>query len=238
MIAVDLRKRRQKPHTTWHLDEVYLKIDDRMVNLRRAVDAEGEVLDVLVQSTLNKHAALKLMRQLLKKYAFVSERLVTDDLRSYIAAVRDLWIERWHERGRWRNRRRGYRWRNAGARLCGARGRSVTWRCLAGHRRASRKRHPRGCETGVAIDHPRRERRMPDSGRASRGAGQRHTDRVKGASETMRIGAHSHHCGPPTFRNAATARTSQRVPRLTTEDKLAAERRWTARLCRGARETQ
>jgi hypothetical protein len=63
MIAADLRKRRLKPHTTWHLDEVYLKIDGRMVYLWRAVDAEGEVLDVLVQSKRNKHAALKLMRK-------------------------------------------------------------------------------------------------------------------------------------------------------------------------------
>ena len=47
MIAADLRKRRPKPHTIWHLDEVYLKIDGRMVYLWRAVDAEGEVLDVL-----------------------------------------------------------------------------------------------------------------------------------------------------------------------------------------------
>jgi transposase-like protein len=71
MIAGRLRKRRPKPHATWHLDEVYLKIDGRMVYLWRAVDAEGEVLDVLVQSKRNKHAALKLMRKLLKKYAFV-----------------------------------------------------------------------------------------------------------------------------------------------------------------------
>jgi transposase-like protein len=105
MIAADLRKRRLKPHTTWHLDEVYLKIDGRMVYLWRAVDAEGEVLDVLVQSNRNKHAALKLMRKLLKKYAFVPERLVTDDLRSYGAAARELGIERRHERGRWRNNR-------------------------------------------------------------------------------------------------------------------------------------
>ena len=89
MIAADLRKRRLKPHTTWHLDEVYLKIDGRMVYLWRAVDAEGEVLDVLVESKRNKHAALKLMRKLLKKYAFVPELLVTDDLRSYSAAVRE-----------------------------------------------------------------------------------------------------------------------------------------------------
>jgi putative transposase len=96
-IAADLRKRRLKPHTTWHLDEVYLKIGGRMVYLWRAVDAEGEVLDVLVQSKRNKHAALKLMRKLLKKYAFVPERLVTDDLRSYGAAAHDLGIESRHQ---------------------------------------------------------------------------------------------------------------------------------------------
>ncbi len=45
MIAANLRKRRLKPHTTWQLDEVYLKIDGSMVYLWRAVDAEGEVLD-------------------------------------------------------------------------------------------------------------------------------------------------------------------------------------------------
>ena len=85
VIAADLRKRRPKPHTTWHLDEVYLKIDGRMVYLWRAVDAEGEVLDVLVQTTRNKRAALKLMRKLLKKYGFVPDKLVTDELRSYAA---------------------------------------------------------------------------------------------------------------------------------------------------------
>ena len=52
-----------KPHMTWHLDEVYLKIAGRIVYLWRAVDAEGEVLDVLVQSRRNKRAALKLIAQ-------------------------------------------------------------------------------------------------------------------------------------------------------------------------------
>ena len=105
MIAADLRKRRPKPHTTWHLDEVYLKIAGRMVYLWRAVDAEGEVLDVLVQSRRNKRAALKLMRKLLKKYGFVPDKLVTDDLRSYAAAASELSLARRHERGRWRNNR-------------------------------------------------------------------------------------------------------------------------------------
>ena|ERR1700722_15137490 len=69
--------------TTWHMDEVYLKIAGRMVYLWRAIDAEGEVLDVLVQSKRNKNAAPKLMRKLLKKYGFVPNRMITDDLRSY-----------------------------------------------------------------------------------------------------------------------------------------------------------
>jgi transposase-like protein len=105
MVAADLRKRRPKPHSIWHLDEVYLKIDGRMLYLWRAVDAAGEVLGVLVQSKRNKHATLKLMRKLLKKYAFVPQRLVTDDLRSYGAAARELEIESRHERGRWKNNR-------------------------------------------------------------------------------------------------------------------------------------
>ena len=75
MTGDDLRKRRPKPHAIWHLDEVYLKIDGRLVYLWRAVDAEGEVLDVLVQTRRNKRAALKLMRNLLKKYDFVPDKL-------------------------------------------------------------------------------------------------------------------------------------------------------------------
>src|SRR5450631_3900172 len=105
MITADLRRRRSKPHTIWHLDEVYLKIDGRLVYLWRAVDAEGEVLDVLVQTRRNKRAALKLMRNLLKKYGFVPDRLITDDLRSYGAAAHDLGIDSHHQRGRWKNNR-------------------------------------------------------------------------------------------------------------------------------------
>ena len=76
-----------------------------MVYLWRAVDAEGEVLDVLVQTRRNKRAALKLMRKLLKKYGFAPDKLVTDELRSYGAAASELGITKRHERGRWRNNR-------------------------------------------------------------------------------------------------------------------------------------
>jgi putative transposase len=106
-IAADLCKRRPKPkpHTTWHLDEVYLKIDGRMVYLWRAVDAEGEVLDVLVQSRRNKCIALKLMCKLPKKYGFVPDKPVMDDPRFHGAATHDPGISNRHERGQWRNNR-------------------------------------------------------------------------------------------------------------------------------------
>jgi transposase-like protein len=104
-IAADLRKRRPKPHTIWHLDEVYLKIEGRLVYLWCAMDAEGEVLDVLVQTRRNNRAALNLMRTLLKKYGFVPDKLVTDDLRSSRAAASELGLTKRHERGRWRNNR-------------------------------------------------------------------------------------------------------------------------------------
>jgi putative transposase len=76
-----------------------------MVYLWRAVDAEGEVLDVLDQSRRNTRAALKFMRKLLKKYGAGPEKLITDDLRSYSAAAHELGMSNRHERGRWRNNR-------------------------------------------------------------------------------------------------------------------------------------
>jgi transposase-like protein len=76
-----------------------------MVYLWRAVDAEGEVLDVLVQPRRNKPAALKLMRRLLKKYGFVPNRLTTDKLPSYAGALRRLGIESRHQTNRWANNR-------------------------------------------------------------------------------------------------------------------------------------
>jgi putative transposase len=87
------------------LDEAFVKVNGTLCYLWRAVDHEGEVLDVLVQSKRDKRAALKLMRKLLRKYAVVPERLVTDDLRSYRAATLDLGIDHLHDGGRWKNNR-------------------------------------------------------------------------------------------------------------------------------------
>ena len=60
---------------------------------------------MLVQTKRNKRAALKLMQRLLKKYGFVPDKLITDELRSYAAAAGHLGIAKRHERGRWRNNR-------------------------------------------------------------------------------------------------------------------------------------
>ena len=98
-IASELRKRRPKPHTVWHLDEVWVTIAGRMVYLWRAVCSE-KVLDVLVQLRRNKPGALTLMRKLLKRSGFVPEPLTADKPPSYGAAVRELGIDRVHRTDR------------------------------------------------------------------------------------------------------------------------------------------
>ena len=90
MIARRLRAMRPKPHTTWHLDEMFVSIGGKRMYLWRAVDAEGEVLDCLVQSRRNKRAALRLMRKLIRKYRMVPSKFVTDRLPSYAAARAEL----------------------------------------------------------------------------------------------------------------------------------------------------
>ena len=73
--------------------------------LWRAVDDEGEVLEVLVQRWRDKSAARKLMRKLLKKHGFAPTRVTTDKLRSYGAAFRELHLTAHHEQGRRTNNR-------------------------------------------------------------------------------------------------------------------------------------
>src|SRR5271165_958999 len=85
IIAAELRKRRPKPHSIWHLDEVYLKIDGRMVYLWRAVDAEGEVSGCAGPVQAQQARRVETDAQTSRKYAVVPDRLVTDDLRSYRA---------------------------------------------------------------------------------------------------------------------------------------------------------
>ena len=74
-----------------------MSIAGKRMYLWRAVDGEGEMLDILVQSRRNKKAALKLMRRLLKKQGFVPDAIVTDKLPSYGAALKDPGLARHHD---------------------------------------------------------------------------------------------------------------------------------------------
>jgi putative transposase len=90
VIARRLRRRRPRPSDRWHLDEMVVRIAGDRMYLWRAVDHEGEVLDMLVQRQRDTRAALRLMRKLLRKQGFAPKLLVTDKLRSYASAFRQL----------------------------------------------------------------------------------------------------------------------------------------------------
>src|SRR6266850_1255809 len=83
--ANSLRHRQQRAGDCWHLDEVFLKINGSVHYLWRAVDQDGEVLDILVQSRRDKRAAKKFFRKLLKALRYVPRLIITDKLKSYSA---------------------------------------------------------------------------------------------------------------------------------------------------------
>jgi transposase-like protein len=97
--AREPHRRRPRPTSRWHLDEMPIAIAGRQFWLWRAVDDEGEVLDLLVQRRRDKAAAVKLMRKLLKKQGFAPEVLVTDRLRSYGAARSEIGLSARHDQG-------------------------------------------------------------------------------------------------------------------------------------------
>jgi hypothetical protein len=76
------RLRRPKPSSTWHIDEVFLKISGKQFYLWRAVDDEGEALDILLQSRRNKVAAVKFLRRIIKRHHATPDIVVTDCLTS------------------------------------------------------------------------------------------------------------------------------------------------------------
>src|ERR1700687_5403526 len=98
-IARKLRRCRPRPSDRWHLDELVVRIAGKRMYLWRAVDHEGEVLDMLVQRRRNKRAAVRLMRKLLKKQGFTPKLLTTDKLGSYGSAFRHLHLTYRHEQG-------------------------------------------------------------------------------------------------------------------------------------------
>ena len=105
-IAANIRRKRGRADSVWHLDEMVIRIRGQRMYMWRAVDKEGEVLDVLVQKRRNKTAALKLLRKLLKNQGAVPESIVTDGLASYRAALKVLGCADRHAPGRLRDNNR------------------------------------------------------------------------------------------------------------------------------------
>jgi putative transposase len=88
--ARTLRRRRGRLGDTWHLDEVFATIQGRREYLWRAVDQDGDILDILVQSRRDRRAAIRFFRKVLKGQGRLPRRLITDKLRSYSAAHRTV----------------------------------------------------------------------------------------------------------------------------------------------------
>jgi len=103
--ASGLRRRRRRPGDRWHLDEVFIRIRGELHYLWRAVDQDGAVLDVLVQSRRNARAAKRFFRKLLKGLRCAPRVLVTDKLRSYGAARREILPGVEHRQSRYLNNR-------------------------------------------------------------------------------------------------------------------------------------
>jgi putative transposase len=108
MFASEIRRRRvsgmRSSRWRWHLDEVFVKINGVQHYLWRAVDHEGEVLEAFVSKTRNRQAALKFLTKLMKRHGRPAE-LVTDKLRSYGAALKELGVKDRQVTERWATNR-------------------------------------------------------------------------------------------------------------------------------------
>lgn len=109
LFAADIRRQRVNAmrgcrHWRWHLDEAYVKVNGEPHYLWRAVDHEGEILESFVTKKWDKSAALEFMKRTLKRHGKV-EAIVTDGLKSYSAAMRELGNLERGEMGRWINNR-------------------------------------------------------------------------------------------------------------------------------------
>ncbi len=109
LFAAEIRKQRSSsmrclPQWRWHLDEVFVRINGEMYYLWRAVDHEGEVLESFVTQKRDRKAALNFLRRAMRRYGR-PEVVVTDRLRSYRAAMREIGNEARQQTGRWLNNR-------------------------------------------------------------------------------------------------------------------------------------
>ena len=109
LFAAEIKKKRSAhirgaPQWRWHLDEVFVRINGEVNYLWRAVNHEDEVLEVFVTKRRDRKVALRFLRKVMKRYGR-PEVIVTDRLRSYRAAMREIGNEIRQETGRWLNNR-------------------------------------------------------------------------------------------------------------------------------------
>lgn len=108
MFAAEIRKRQieamKSSRWRWHLDEMFVKINGETHYLWRAVDHEGKVLESFVTKRRTKKAALNFLKKAMRKHG-QPEEIVTDRLRSYGAALKEIGAEDRQETGRWLNNR-------------------------------------------------------------------------------------------------------------------------------------
>jgi putative transposase len=103
--AANLKRRRGRLRDIWHLDEVFVTIRGKRQYLWRAVDQDGDLIDILVQPRRNRRAAEKFFRKLLKGRGCAPNRLVTDKLKSYAAAHRTVMPSVVHDTSQYANNR-------------------------------------------------------------------------------------------------------------------------------------
>ncbi len=103
--AKRLRMKRSKPSSTWHIDEVFLKVNGKQMYLWRAVDDEGEVIEILLQPKRDKSAASKFLRKAIKRAASVPKAIVSDKWRPTAAAIRTILPTAAHLKGKRLNNR-------------------------------------------------------------------------------------------------------------------------------------
>ena len=103
--ARKIRRKQGRLGDTWYLDEVFVTINGERRYLWRAVDQDGDVIDILVQSRRNRRAAERFFRKLLKNQGKVPFRVVTDKLKSYGAALRTIMPSVNHDTEQYANNR-------------------------------------------------------------------------------------------------------------------------------------
>jgi putative transposase len=101
----EIRPRKGRPADTWFLDEVFIIINGERHYLWRAVDQEDDILDITVQKRRDKRAAKRFFRRPLQDLRYASRRIVTDELRSYSAARKEVMLDVIHDRDKWQNKR-------------------------------------------------------------------------------------------------------------------------------------